>query len=210
MADNVTISAVGGNSIVATDQVGTDHYQLIKLVWGPLDTANVVDVASGKMIPIQLRSSTGEALVFGAGAVTNGVPRVTLASDDPVIAAIAVTNSTGLSTHPIVTGASTNPANIKSSAGYLRGITGTNIAGYPVSIRFYNTTGTPTAGSTGVQFQCVVNAGHDINLILPSRGRPFASGIGVTVVKIATAADMSTTSTGATAANDAQFEVLYE
>lgn len=46
MADNVAITAGSGTSI-ATDQVGSDHYQLIKLAFGALDTATLVTSSVG-------------------------------------------------------------------------------------------------------------------------------------------------------------------
>ena len=51
MADNVSWTA-GSGTTIATDDVGGVHYQLVKLAWGALDTANVVDDAAGKRIPI--------------------------------------------------------------------------------------------------------------------------------------------------------------
>ena len=62
MADNVSVS---GNNI-ATDDVGGSHYQYVKLAWGPNDTVNLVDDASGKRIPI-----TG-TVILGAGTSNIG------------------------------------------------------------------------------------------------------------------------------------------
>lgn len=70
MADDVTIAVVGGNAVVASDDVGGKQYQLVKLVWGPLDTVNLADTASGKPIPIQVRTSTGAEVTFGAESNT--------------------------------------------------------------------------------------------------------------------------------------------
>ncbi len=53
MADNVTANAGSGGAVFATDDISSVHYPLTKLVWGPLDTANVVAAASGKGIPMQ-------------------------------------------------------------------------------------------------------------------------------------------------------------
>lgn len=56
MTDNVTANAGAGGSTFATDQdpVSLAHYPLSKMVWGPLDTFNVVDDVTGKRIPIKL------------------------------------------------------------------------------------------------------------------------------------------------------------
>lgn len=58
MSDNVSITAGSGTSI-ATDDIGGVQYQRIKTTWGPDGTANDTDVASGKPLPVQLRSATG-------------------------------------------------------------------------------------------------------------------------------------------------------
>lgn len=71
MADNVPITAGSGTSI-ATDDVGGVHHQRVKLGWGPDGTANEVDTASGKAMPVQLRDSSGNALPLPAALGANG------------------------------------------------------------------------------------------------------------------------------------------
>jgi hypothetical protein len=56
--DNVTITAGSGVSIAA-DDIGSVFYQRVKMNWGPDATANEVDVATGKPLPVQLRGSDG-------------------------------------------------------------------------------------------------------------------------------------------------------
>jgi len=68
MADNVAITA-GSGTTIATDDIGGVQYQRAKLSLGADGTA--VDA------------------VAGAGAVGTGVQRVTLASDDPAVTALA-------------------------------------------------------------------------------------------------------------------------
>lgn len=69
MADTVAITAGSGTSI-ATDDIGSVHYQRVKLSLGADGTA--VDA------------------VAGAGAVGTGVIRATLASDDPAVTALQI------------------------------------------------------------------------------------------------------------------------
>ena len=74
MADNVTIPATGSGTatpVIATDDVSGVHYQIVKVTIGALDAA-------------------GNLIVGGAGAVTAGVQRVTLASDDPAVTSLAI------------------------------------------------------------------------------------------------------------------------
>lgn len=58
MADNVAITA-GTGTTIAADDVGGVLSQRVKVQWGPDGTVNDADVASGKPIPIQVRSATG-------------------------------------------------------------------------------------------------------------------------------------------------------
>ena len=62
MADNLAVTPGVGASIAA-DDVGGVLYQRVKLTWGPDGIGNDVDIASGKMMPVQLRSSTGVDLI---------------------------------------------------------------------------------------------------------------------------------------------------
>lgn len=81
MADNVTIPATGSGTatpVVATDDIGGVHHQLVKLEWGPADTANQTDTASGKPLPVQLRGSDGTdrsqslPVTIASGGVASG------------------------------------------------------------------------------------------------------------------------------------------
>jgi len=67
MADNITLSTnIGSGSVLATDDTGGAHYQIVKLTFGALDSQTIC--------------------ASGAGAVSAGVQRTTLASDDPGVA----------------------------------------------------------------------------------------------------------------------------
>lgn len=70
MVDNVAITAGSGTTIAADDIGSGVLAQRVKLVWGPDGTGNDADVASGKPIPVQLRSS-------GGTDVSNALPVVT-------------------------------------------------------------------------------------------------------------------------------------
>lgn len=68
MADNYVANAGSGGNTFASDDISSVHYARVKLSLGADGTA--VDA------------------VAGAGAVTTGTQRVTLASDDPLVAAV--------------------------------------------------------------------------------------------------------------------------
>src|SRR5262245_57076869 len=59
MADNVAITAGTGTTIAANDVGGGVLHQRVKVTWGPDGTGNDADVASGKSLPVQIRSATG-------------------------------------------------------------------------------------------------------------------------------------------------------
>ncbi len=76
MADNVAITAGAGTTIAADDVGGGVLHQRVKITWGPDGTGNDADVASGKPMPIQKRSPTGEDLsraLYVPGASNSGL-----------------------------------------------------------------------------------------------------------------------------------------
>lgn len=69
MADGITLNAGAGGDTVAADDIAGTKYQIAKIALGPLDSATLA--------------------ANGAGAVTTGVQRMTLASDDPAVVDLA-------------------------------------------------------------------------------------------------------------------------
>jgi hypothetical protein len=59
MVDNVAITAGSGTTIAADDIGSGILAQRVKPVWGPDGTGNDIDVATGKPLPVQVRSATG-------------------------------------------------------------------------------------------------------------------------------------------------------
>lgn len=108
MVDNVAITAGSGTNI-ATDNIGGVNYQRVKVNWGPDNTCNDADVATGKPLPVQLRGSDGTDR-------SNALP-VTLASTT-ITGTVAVTDNSGsLTVDGSVTanaGTNLNTANIES------------------------------------------------------------------------------------------------
>lgn len=92
----------------------------------------------------------------------------------------------GVSKYSLVCAADTNAAVIKSSPGQLYGFHCTHIDATPVFIKFYDTTSTPTLGTTtiylrfGAEAATTSTAGKTTNMILPW-GVPFTTGIAITV-----------------------------
>ena len=60
MADNVAATPGSGVTLAADDVAGV-LFPRAKVTWGPDGTANDADVASGKPLPVQLRTAGGVA-----------------------------------------------------------------------------------------------------------------------------------------------------
>lgn len=59
MADNSTLPVTGGTEVFANDDISSVKYPRVKATWGPDGTANDTDIATGKPLPVQVRSATG-------------------------------------------------------------------------------------------------------------------------------------------------------
>lgn len=87
MADNSSLPVASGNETFANDDIGGIKYPRPKINWGPDGTANDVDVATGKPLPVQLRGSDGTdrsnllpVSVSSIAAGTNNIGDVDVAS----------------------------------------------------------------------------------------------------------------------------------
>jgi len=124
---------------------------------------------------------TTVSTVSAVTAITNALP----AGTNTLGGVTAVGSATGgsLSYHA-VGGASTNATNVKSSAGTLKSVQVYNISSSVAFLKFYNTSGTPAAGS-GTPAKVIAipgnTAGAGSNVILPPEGIAFGTGIGFTV-----------------------------
>ena len=87
MADNIPIdpTATGIPKDIATDDIGGRHFQILKVAFGADGTATQVDASN------RLPVATGAT--SGAGVVDANTQRVTLASNDPAIAALDAINA---------------------------------------------------------------------------------------------------------------------
>lgn len=59
MADNSSLPVASGNETFANNDIGGVKYPRVKATWGPAGTSNDADVATGKPLPVQVRSATG-------------------------------------------------------------------------------------------------------------------------------------------------------
>jgi hypothetical protein len=81
MADNSTLPVSVGTEVFANDDIASVKYPRVKVTWGPDGTANDTDVASGKPLPAQIRTSGGTAASFGSGTIDSGTLRVAIPTD---------------------------------------------------------------------------------------------------------------------------------
>ena len=133
----------------------------------------------------------------GAGAVSAGVQRVTLASDDPAVAALApltpnTTAASGIA--PVVTSSLATSKVIKASAGNLYSLNccATTVAGI---FLLHNTTSAPAAGAVTPVRAWPVGIGQGLELQFDP---PLRLGTGVSVT-FTTAATPFTQTDSATA-----------
>ena len=117
-------------------------------------------------------------------------------------ASFGTATSGGYTIKHLVSAANTNPTSVKASAGQVYGWSIYNNATYPVYVKFHNTSGTPTAGS-GVVQTVGIQSGTQIN-VFNTHGIPFATGIGLTIVK-----DLADAGTTAVAASDCVVDIFY-
>lgn len=71
MADNITVDTITGSPVVATDDISSVHYQVVKLAHGAADSATLVSTASG--LPVDLRASNASQAVTNAGTFATQV-----------------------------------------------------------------------------------------------------------------------------------------
>jgi hypothetical protein len=170
LADNFPLTPGSGRNI-ATDQVSysgdTSDVQLTRLV-------HVTGSEGAK--------STSEVAGLAGTIAASAYSTHTLAS-----------TSGGYSNYHVVSGASTNAANIKASAGQIYTINIHNAAATALYVKFHNTAGTPTAGAS-VVYTVAVQSDVPRTVTFP-HGLAFSTGIGITTVTGIT--DAASTGVGA-------------
>ena len=131
---------------------------------------------------------------------------VVIASNQTAVPVTVQSSATGGdTTFHLVSAATTNATNIKASAGVVTGWYIYNSNGAARKVAFYNTAGTPTAGSlTGLLFTLVIPALSAANVSLPS-GITFSAGIGITTVT-----GIADTDANAVILNDLNINIFYK
>lgn len=203
MADNMDVTPGTGKTVAADEVAGALH-QRVKLSLG----------ADG---------AAADAL-GGAGAVAAGVQRVTLASDDPAVASLAVLDdwddadhckvklrpetANGLSLFRSIDLDETEEE-VKASAGQVYGLWFTNTATATRWLKFYNATAANvTVGTTTPVLTLGLpgNTSDDISGLFGS-----AHGIAFdTAITVAATTGVADNDTGAPGANEVVVNVFYK
>jgi hypothetical protein len=82
MSDNLTLNPGSGGGVVATDDIGGVHYQLVKLAYGVLDSATLVSPSAG--LPVAQQGSWSVALGSALPAGTNSIGTVVTTADTAI------------------------------------------------------------------------------------------------------------------------------
>lgn len=113
MADDVTLNAMSGGSVVATDEIASKHYQRVKLVHGT-DGVNAGDVSTANGLPVQVLSiAAGDNNIGNVDIVSSALP--TGAATETTLAALN-TKVTAVDTGAVVVSSSALPTGAATSA----------------------------------------------------------------------------------------------
>ena len=168
------VRAVGGvginANIVMRLAAGTNVVHIADSIPAGVNTIGSID---------DLAKMGGAAVSMGAGAVDAGTQRVTLPSGN---VNIVIKPGADLLTAFILGTTGTNAANIVNAPCILRSIVFTSYTATARHLKLYDTSGTPTAGSSGVVIQCSMAASGTLVYPLPVEGFTFSNGIGRTMV----------------------------
>lgn len=144
MADNVNLTAGDGTIVAGTDTIGGVAYPRAKVVWGPDGTVNDADVATGKPLPVQLRSSTGTAITpispdVGSGTGGSATQRVIVDSSQ----FSSLGSNTSANSQPVVIASDQGAVAVKSGA------TGSAVPASAVYDAVNASTALPSAATAG-------------------------------------------------------------
>ncbi|BBC00198.1 hypothetical protein [Bradyrhizobium elkanii] len=92
MSDNFDVTP-GSGKTVATDDIGGIHYQRAKMVWGADGTANDVDTAAGKPMPVQSLPQTSGGLSRTRTLIPNNTTAIVVKSGAGQLYKIRATNN---------------------------------------------------------------------------------------------------------------------
>ena len=229
MADNVTLNSMSGGAVVATDDTGTAHVQIIKLAISadgsatviPADATNGLDVDVTRIVPGTGATNLGKAedaahsasdVGVMALAVRNDNAATTFVSADADYSAIAVDSRGAVfvkspyrpTPYKLNSAASTNATSVSATANTL-------LLGYYISntnssvryVKFYNKASAPTVGTDTPVLVLAIPGSGAANVSFPA-GVNFTTGLA-----FATTTGAADSDTAAVAANEVIVNLVY-
>jgi hypothetical protein len=216
MADDVTLNPMSGGTVVATDDSGTGHVQVVKLAYSadgsrvPITAdANGLKVDVGNTVTVTLGSAlpAGSAVI---GAVTqSGTWNVGSITTLPALAAGTADIGAVKQTHKptpykLISAATTNATSVSATANTL-------LYGYYISntnaavryVKFYNKASAPTVGTDVPVLVLAIPASGAANVSFPA-GINFTTGLA-----FATTTGAADTDTAAVALNEVIVNLAY-
>lgn len=209
----VAIAGTDGTNvrILKLDTSGEAQVDVLTLPALPAGTNNIgdVDVLTLPALPAGT-NNIGDVDVLTLPALPAGTNNIgdvdvlTIAAGTNTIGDVGIKPRTsgGLSKFHLISAASTNATNIKSSAGQVFGWYIFNANAAMRKVAFHNASGTPTAGAS-IYFVLCIPANSAAN-VFSETGIAFSTGIAITTVT--GIADSDST---AVAANDLAIEIFY-
>lgn len=155
----------------------------------------------------------GVATSTGNGVTSTGSQRVTIASDNTAFSVNAniaaaqtlatvttvgtITNAInvgskttgGLTTHTLISAATTNATSVKASAGTVYGIQASNTGAAVAFVKLFNKASAPTVGTDVAVKTLIVPAGGGIVVPINDIGLSFGTGVAYSITALATTAD---------------------
>ena len=180
-ASNEMLVSVNNASLVVTQSTSSNLKAqvdpLTVATWG-LMVEDVGETAAANLMGVG--TVRRDAPVSSAGTTGDNATLNTNSVGGLWTSEVATPDQSGYDKYYVVSGASTNAANIKATPGKIYGWYVFNANASARKIMFHNTAGTPTAGAS-TYFPLVIPAGSGANAFIPA-GINFSTGIGITMV----------------------------
>ena len=197
----LTSAASTGTMVSVTTAASSIYYGALKGRYFRLNVTGITAGTTSGTIVFQTQPKTSDAVnasQTGTWTVQPGNTANTTAWK--VDSASIASTTSGYTPNKLISAATTNATSIKGSAGTLGFVSATNINAAARYLKFYNKATAPTVGTDVPLLVYLIpgnTAGAGTNIVLPSEGANFTTGIAFAITTGAADSD-----TGAVAANE--------
>jgi hypothetical protein len=197
----LTSAASTGTMVSVTTATSSIYYGALKGRYFRLNVTGISAGTTSGVIVFQTQPKTSDAVnasQTGTWTVQPGNTANTTAWK--VDSASIASTTSGYTPNKLISAATTNATSIKGSAGTLGFVSATNINAAARYLKFYNKATAPTVGTDVPLLVYLIpgnTAGAGTNIVLPSEGANFTTGIAFAITTGAADSD-----TGAVAANE--------